>query len=233
MPGSDKKIMLGKMLVDADLITQDQLNIALANQREWGGRIGSTLVNMGFIKEEKLGQFLSHQLNIPSIDIASIRIKKEAIELIPKELAEKYMMVPVAFQKRQDDTITKVLLAMSDPLDLNAVDEVQFSTGLKVKAGIAPEGAIWRAIQIYYYGNKAVCAKLDAPSSKIKIDTSDINESLEIFRGRDDGAEPTESIFDVESLEDIAKEVRALRNILVRNGVITITEFFNELKKFK
>ena len=95
------KLKLGEMLLKANLISKDQLNIALSNQREWGGKVGSTLVNMGFIKEDKLAQFLSHQLKIPSIDIASIRIKKDTISLVPKELAEKYMLVPVAFQEKK------------------------------------------------------------------------------------------------------------------------------------
>ena len=233
MSNVDQKAKLGEMLLDAGLINKNQLNIALANQREWGGKLGSILVNMGFIKEEKLAQFLSHQLNIPSIDIGTVRIKPETIKLIPKELAEKYLLVPVAHQQRKNKTT--VLLAMSDPLDLNAVDEIQFQLGLSVKAGIAPEGAIWRAIQIYYYDNKSISPKLDTTKDPIKIDLTDIDEHLEIFRGRDEKPK-TKPILPGENgmnMDQIARELRALKNILVKKGVMSVAEFYKELEKFR
>jgi type IV pilus assembly protein PilB len=231
MSKENNRRKLGTMLVEAGLITKEQIDTALANQREWGGKIGSTLVNMGFIKEECLGQFLSRQLNMPNIDISSIRIKKETIDLVPKELAEKHMLIPVTHQEQKG--ITRILIAMSDPLDLSAIDDIQSSKGLKVKAGIAPEGAIWRAIQIYYYGNKSISPKIDAPEKPLKIDLSDIDGKFEIFREREETKRVTDEALEKQSLIDTAAEVRALKNLLVRKGVITVSEFFNEVNRVK
>ncbi len=228
MTARKEKSRLGEMLLQAGLISKNQLNLSLANQREWGGKIGTILVNMGFIKEEKLAQFLSHQLNIPSIDISSIRIKRETVKLIPKEMAEKYMLIPVAHQLRKG--VTTILLAMSDPLDLRAIDEIQFSTNIKVKAGIAPEGAIWRAIQIHYYDNKSISPKLNTTKDPIKINISEVDEKLEIFRGRE---ETPVSNHDDETFADLLVEIRAFRNLLVRKGVMSSEEFLSEIDKIR
>ncbi len=228
---SKSKVKLGEMLLDAGLINKNQLAIALTNQREWGGRLGSILVNMGFIKEEKLAQFLSHQLSIPSIDLGSIRIKDNVIKIITKEVAEKYMLMPVA-SKSSAGSYT-VLIAMADPLDLGAIDEIQFSTGMKVKAGIAQEGAIWRAIQIYYYGNKSISPKIDTTNEPIKIDLSDIDDNLEIFRGREEATEAKPAVQSDHDIEEVLLELRAIRNILVKKGITTISEFFHEVKKLR
>lgn len=231
MKGSNEKAKLGELLLEAGLITKDQLDIALSNQREWGGKLGSILVNMGFVKEKKLGEFLSHQFNIPNIDLGSIRIKNDTLKLVRKDIAEKYMLIPVAYQKT--DNVKRILVAMSDPLDLRAIDDIQFSTGMKVKAGIAPEGAIWRAIQIYYYDNKAVTADFEPSVAPIKIDMSEIDDKLEIFREGSVWDKPKPEPFMPQSIDDISIELKALKNLLVKKGILTLSEFYLEVKKFR
>jgi type IV pilus assembly protein PilB len=137
---------LGAMLVSSGLITEDQLQKALAAQKNEGGRLGSILVKMGFVQEDKLMTFLSKQYGVPYVDLGKFEINPVVIKHIPSDVAQKYRIMPI---NRAGATIT---IAMVDPSNIFAIDDIKFMTGYNVEAVVATEGAIVEAIKKYYGG---------------------------------------------------------------------------------
>ncbi len=135
---------LGAMLVSSGLITEDQLQKALATQKNEGGRLGSILVKMQFVQEDKLMTFLSKQYGVPYVDLSKFEINPAVIKHIPAEVAQKYRIMPI---NRAGATIT---IAMVDPSNIFAIDDIKFMTGYNVEAVVATEGAIVEAVKKYY-----------------------------------------------------------------------------------
>jgi len=135
---------LGELLVRNNLIDDQQLAKALAEQKSTGGRLGASLIKLGFIKEEELAAFLSRQYGVPSINLAEFEIDPSVIKLIPNDVAQKYQIVPI---NRAGATL---IIAMSDPSNIFAIDDIKFMTGYNVEVVVAPEQAIKEAIDQYY-----------------------------------------------------------------------------------
>ncbi len=143
---------LGSMLVSSGLITDDQLKKALSSQKSEGGRLGTILVKLGFVQEDKLMTFLSKQYGVPYVDLNKFEINPAVIKHIPTEVAQKYRIMPI---NRAGSTIT---IAMVDPSNIFAIDDIKFMTGYNVEAVVATEGAIIDAIKKYYGGAKSLVA---------------------------------------------------------------------------
>ena len=166
---------LGAMLVSSGLITEDQLQKALAAQKNEGGRLGSILVKMGFVQEDKLMTFLSKQYGVPYVDLGKFEINPVVIKHIPSDVAQKYRIMPI---NRAGATIT---IAMVDPSNIFAIDDIKFMTGYNVEAVVATEGAIVEAIKKYYGGaaKGLVASKSGGPAQapkeekKISLDAKD------------------------------------------------------------
>lgn len=138
-------IRLGDLLVKQGLITEQQLEEALRNQEMFGGRLGTNLVELGYVTERVLAKLLSEQLHIPCAEAAEFdQIAPAALAAITREHVEKHKVIPLGLANRQ------LRLAMSDPTDLRVVDELAFSTGLAVKPVVAPELLITYAMERYY-----------------------------------------------------------------------------------
>ncbi len=137
---------MGKLLLEARLISEKQLEEALQTQKKAGGRLGSLLVKMGAIKEDKLLQFLSQQYGVPPVDLASCQMEASLNKLIPLEVVKKYVVVPV---KRVGSTLT---LAMVDPSNVFAIDDIKFLTGYHVEPLVALETAIMDSVRRLYGG---------------------------------------------------------------------------------
>ncbi|ORJ59131.1 type IV-A pilus assembly ATPase PilB [Geothermobacter hydrogeniphilus] len=135
---------LGELLVRNNLIDDAQLAKALEEQKTSGGRLGASLIKLGFIKEEELAAFLSRQYGVPSINLAEFEIDSTVIKLIPAEVAQKYQIVPI---NRAGATL---IIAMSDPSNIFAIDDIKFMTGYNVEVVVAPEQSIKEAIDRYY-----------------------------------------------------------------------------------
>jgi type IV pilus assembly protein PilB len=135
---------LGRLLNTAGLITEEQLQKALLEQKKGGGRLGSTLVKLEFITEEKLLQFLSRQYGIPSVDLNNFEVDESIAKLVPTDVVQKYHVVPV---KRSGAVLS---VAMVDPTDMFAIDDIKFMTGYEVVPLVASEGAISGVINKYY-----------------------------------------------------------------------------------
>lgn len=147
-----RKKRLGEILTEAGLIKDSQLAAALHSQRTWGGKLGSTLVRMGVAREEDILKCLSTQLRLPSVDFRTIKINPRALEAVPLRVAEKYNVIPVAIKEELGKK--SVILAMSDPTNLDAVREIQFQAGVNVRPVVAAESSITRAIDQYYRQRK-------------------------------------------------------------------------------
>jgi type IV pilus assembly protein PilB len=137
-------IKIGDMLLKAGLISGEQLDKALKEQQNSSGRLGSILVKLGFITEDEIVQFLSKQFNVPSVNLAEYKIDAAVIKLIPTHIAQKYGVMPLT---RLGRVIT---VAMVNPNDVLAMDDIKFSTGFDVRPVVASEGAIWTSIDKNY-----------------------------------------------------------------------------------
>jgi type IV pilus assembly protein PilB len=137
-------VRLGDMLVKATLITKEQLQKALSQQETGGGRIGTNLVKLGFISEDDITSFLSRQYGVPSINLSHFEIDPAVIKLIPSEIAQKHQIIPI---NRTGNVLT---VAMADPSNIFAIDDIKFMTGFKVEPVVAAETSIKNAINKHY-----------------------------------------------------------------------------------
>lgn len=175
------KKKLGDMLVEAGLIDEIQLKAALAHQRQWGGRLGAILISMGFITEEKLLKFLSTHLQLPAVDFKKVRIQEDVLKLLSVDIAKKHHVLPIALW--QEGNKKYLLLAMSDPTNLAAIDEIQFITNLHVKPAIATDTAIGEGIRYYYEG----IGLPPGEESREGVPLSEpVDERMIVFRDRED-----------------------------------------------
>src|SRR5512137_2270919 len=135
---------LGELLVRENLISLQQLQKAQEEQRKSGGRIGSLLVRQGAIAEHDLTNFLSKQYGVPAISLKDFDIDDDVLKLIPKATAEKHQVIPV------NRAGSSLIVAMSDPSNIFAIDDIKFLTGYNVEVVVASEQAIREAIEKYY-----------------------------------------------------------------------------------
>lgn len=141
---------LGEILVRENLITAQQLREALEYQRQNGGRLGSNLVKLGIISDDVITAVLSRQYGVPSINLELFQIEESTIALIAQEVALKYSVLPIS---KVGATLT---LAMADPTNVFAMDDIKFMTGLNVEPVIASEASIQSSIGKYYSISKAI-----------------------------------------------------------------------------
>lgn len=135
---------LGETLLKEGLINTQQLKEALDYQRANGGRLGSTLVKLGFLSDEEVTAVLSRQYGVPSVNLSLFEVDESAVKLVPQEVAQKYMVMPLS---RVGATLT---LAMLDPTNVFAIDDIKFMTGLSVEPVVVSEAAMTEAMEKYY-----------------------------------------------------------------------------------
>ena len=136
--------LIGELLLKEKRITADQLQQALNTQKVRGGRLGYNLVKMGFVQDAEVTALLSRQYGVPSINLTQFEIDLAVIKLIPADTAQKYQIVPLS---RAGATLT---IAMTDPTNVFAMDDIKFMTGYNVEPVVASETAVLEAIQKYY-----------------------------------------------------------------------------------
>jgi type IV pilus assembly protein PilB len=135
---------LGDLLVREKVITGEQLDLALKEQKSSGSRLGSVLVKMGFVSEEDVTNFLSRQYGVPAINLSFFEVDRQVAKLIPYETAKRYQILPLS---RAGASLT---IAMVDPTNVFAVDDIKFMTGLNIEPVVASENAIIQAIESTY-----------------------------------------------------------------------------------
>jgi type IV pilus assembly protein PilB len=196
-------VKLGEMLVKAGLITQDQLQEALGAQRQSGEKLGFVLVNLGFVKEDDITHLLSEQYGVPSINLRHFEIDDSVINLIPSEVAQKYLVVPV---NRTGATLT---IAMADPTNVFAMDDIKFMTGYNVEPVVASEMAIREAIESYYGSAHA----LELKKVMDEMAETETSEQLELMEDEEE--------MDVAALEAATEEAPVVKlvNIILTDSI--------------
>jgi type IV pilus assembly protein PilB len=150
---------LGELLIRENLITLVQLKDADETRRKTGEKLGYTLTKLGFIGERDLTSFLSKQYGVPSINLNEFEIDAEVIKLVPREMAQQHQVIPV---QRAGNAL---IVAMADPSNLHAIDDVKFLTGYNIEPVVASEEAIRNAIE-RYYAQKVEHRRADGSSSR-------------------------------------------------------------------
>src|SRR5271154_1646711 len=161
---------LGEILVKDSLISADQLKQALEHQKKNGGRLGTCLVKLGLVSDDDITAVLSRQYGVPSINLKFYEVDPAVIKLVPQETAIRYQIVPLS---RVGSTLT---IAMTDPTNVFAMDDIKFMTGFNVEPVVASETAIAEAIA-KFYGE----VQSDEELSKVMKDlTGEENADLEL-----------------------------------------------------
>ena len=137
-------VRIGELLLKEKRITPEQLQEALNYQKASGGKLGLNLVKLGFVKDEEITALLSRQYGVPSISLGDFEIDQSVVKLIPAETAQKYQILPLS---RAGATLT---IAMTNPTNVFAMDDIKFMTGYNVEPVVASESAVVEAIARYY-----------------------------------------------------------------------------------
>jgi type IV pilus assembly protein PilB len=141
---SSRRNKLGDILLQANLIDQNTLDNALQIQKTQKKKIGQILMDMGVTDDEKIAKALASQLKIPFLRLSDIHVPKEVIDLVPHDMAENYLLLPIKIVKKQ------LVVAMANPLEFYALDDLRFITQMDIFVTIAPQGDILSAIQKFY-----------------------------------------------------------------------------------
>ncbi len=153
-------VRIGELLLKEKRLTPAQLQEALTYQKTNGGKLGYNLVKLGFVKDEEITALLSKQYGVPSINLTQFEIDPAIVKLIPAETAQKYQIVPLS---RSGATLT---IAMTDPTNVFAMDDIKFMTGYNVEPVVASETAVAEAIDRYFPATPATAARVDKPVQK-------------------------------------------------------------------
>ena len=200
---------IGDLLVKENLITQQQLKEALEYQRVHGGRLGHCLIKLGFVTDDEITAILSRQYGVPSINLSFFDVDPGVVKLIPVETAQKYQIMPLS---RVGSTLT---IAMIDPTNVFAMDDIKFMTGFNIEPVVASETAIRESIDKYYGTTHSIELK------KVMEDIAIVDPKL--VDGDDTSLEVAaeEEAIDLEGLEQAAEEAPIVKlvNLVLSNAV--------------
>lgn len=245
-PPHQRKRRLGEILKDAGVLTELQLSAALQEQRKWGGRLGRTLVEMGFVDENSMMLALSRQLNLPVVDLDKAILPAEIQKVLRVDIAERYGVFPVNFDVRTKN----VQIATSDPTNQDQQTELEFHTGMRVTVALSSPSAIDRAIRRYYYGDSSTSTNTMTPQS-LGVSENTYGEE-ELSDPRLKGAKAaggggassrdvqeltarlSQALQQISTLEQLlssqVRVVRSLVELLVQNGLISREEYLAKLR---
>lgn len=245
-PPHQRKRRLGEILKDAGVLTELQLSAALQEQRKWGGRLGRTLVEMGFVDENSMMLALSRQLNLPVVDLDKAILPAQIQKVLRVDIAERYGVFPVNFDVRTKN----VQIATSDPTNQDQQTELEFHTGMRVTVALSSPSAIDRAIRRYYYGDSSSSTNTMTPQS-LGLSENTYGEE-ELSDPRLKGAKAaggagasnrdvqeltarlSQALQQISTLEQLlssqVRVVRSLVELLVQNGLISREEYLAKLR---
>ncbi len=195
---------IGELLIRTGRIDTQQLQEALAYQKEQGGRLGAALIKLGHLNERQLVEALSQHFGVPAVDLQATEIDEAVVKIIPPELARKYIIVPVG---KAGATVT---VAMLDPTNVFAMDDVKFMTGYKVEPVLAAESDLRAAIDRYYGSTHAI---------ELKKVMEDLTEEAGTPTDLEVLAE--DSDFDLAALEEEAEQAPVVKlvNIVLTDAI--------------
>jgi type IV pilus assembly protein PilB len=207
---------LGEILVRENLISPQHLRQALDYQREHGGRLGFNLVKLGLVSDDTITAILSRQYGIPSVNLELFDIDESVLRLIPQEVAQKYSVLPLS---RVGATLT---LAMVDPTNVFAMDDIKFMTGLNVEPVVVAEASVQQAVAKYYSTTREIELASVAPelapngngfsdADLVSLDSLDLDhsvaEEVEVFEENDE--------IDLSSLTRMSEDAPVVRLVNV------------------
>ncbi len=193
---------IGEMLVTAGKISKEQLDQALGSQQKEGGRLGTHLVKLGLLGDEELVEFLSQRYGVPAINLNEVEIDESIIKIIPPDVARKYTILPVS------KAGARLTIAMVDPTNVFAMDDIKFMTGYNVEPVVTSEAALREAIDKYYGSTHSIELK------KVMEDIADTDDAdLEVLEDDED--------LDLEELEQQSEEAPVVRlvNIILTDAI--------------
>ncbi|HUP64685.1 MAG TPA: type IV-A pilus assembly ATPase PilB [Thermoanaerobaculia bacterium] len=196
-------VRLGELLIKANLITQDQLKDALKAQKDMGGsKLGEALIKLGFVAEEDITECLSQQFGVPSINLNHFEIDSSVIKLIPADVARKYNILPV------NKTGATITIAMADPTNVFAMDDIKFMTGYNVEPVVASEIGIKASIDTYYGSTSA-------------LELKKVMEDLQTSEAADLEVLEDEEELDVASLAEASEEAPVVKlvNLILTDAI--------------
>ena len=193
---------IGELLVTAGKVSSDQLEQALAQQQQDGGRLGTHLVKLGYLEDDELVEFLSQRYGVPAINLAEVEIDETIIKIIPPDVSRKYTILPVS------KAGARLTIAMVDPTNVFAMDDIKFMTGYNVEPVVASEAALREAIDKYYGSTHSIELK------KVMEDITDAEDTdVEVLDEDDD--------IDLAELEQQSEEAPVVRlvNIILTDAI--------------
>ncbi len=251
---------LGELLIDAGVLDEVKLKAALVEQRKWGGRLGRTVVEMGFVDEAVMCRVLAQQLRLKTIDLDQLKLPDRIVEHLRLDLAERYGVFPVSY----DAQSRSLELATSDPTNLEALQELEFATGLRISLLVTTASSIDRAIRRNYFGESVSATRVAPPASfGLSETTYELDELIAAPRASpqpqpqvparpspvprvapvvarpDVEAQLRREIAllreQVDSMENIigsqVKALRSLLGILIESGLITRDEYLDRIHR--
>jgi type IV pilus assembly protein PilB len=193
---------IGELLVKAGKLTPERLQQALAAQQDQGGRLGTHLVRMGFIEDEDLVEFLSQRYGVPAINLGEVEVDEAILKVIPPDVCRKYTILPVS------KAGAKLTIAMVDPTNVFAMDDIKFMTGYNVEPVVASESSLRTAIDDYYGSTHSIELKKVMEDLAVADDTD-----LEVLEEEED--------LDLAALEQQSEEAPVVRlvNIILTDAI--------------
>ncbi|HEX9308831.1 MAG TPA: hypothetical protein VF894_15160 [Anaeromyxobacter sp.] len=182
------RIRIGEMLVNMGRLDTDQLQVALAHQRQWGGRLGHAIVQLGFLGEGAVLDVLGAQLGVPFVEVGDREIAPNVLALVPRKLVAARRVLPL--ELRAETRRGPLVVALADPADLAVIDEIAFVTGLEVRPALAGEADLDRAIERHFgiaAPPRAQTFRGRADGIELPADTNPLNALRDPARG-DGGA---------------------------------------------
>lgn len=216
------KKRLGEMLIEAGIIDELQLTAALGQQRQWGGKLGSILIKMGFVTEKSLSFVLEKQLGVKCISIEGMEIPRKALHAVKLDIAKKYCIMPLDLDKNI------LSIAIADPTDVKTLDDLSFMLGVRINPVLAFESDIKKAIAQHYEG----VAYIDTGMGKTYKPTTNSIEKMELTGTEPITQPPSKGPPERPSeKQEITSKVviEALIALLLEKGIITRQELAKKI----
>ncbi|MBN1572729.1 MAG: hypothetical protein JW984_05965 [Deltaproteobacteria bacterium] len=231
-----KKVRLGDLLVEKKIVTENDIKRALGYLKEHGGKLGQALVALNIISEEKLLTALRYHFNIPSVSLKDKSIPEEIANMLPADIAKKYAAIPV--KKDESGGKKTLFVAMLNPLDLSAIEDMQFVTGFKIKPVLCKESELLPIVERYYGKLERGEISDDGPAWSGDKASDVSGEEEEWIKKMDNEVsmekskkkkELDESHYSTLKQERII--IRALVNLLIRYDIFSVEEIEEEIKR--
>ena len=199
-----KKVRLGELLVNSGVLSNEQLQQALDNPARQGKKLGEFLVDEGIVSEDDLAKALSKQLDLDMIDLQSINVDKEVLNLVPVNVLKKNKIFPFAYK---ENNFNVLMVAMADPLDYNAIDDINIITNFQVEPVVATTRSIMLAIDKYFGQEDMIEKAVRQRASDIHIEPM---ENIIRVRYRIDGALYERARYGVNVLSAIIARIKII-----------------------